>query len=106
GTYVQPAVTPENIQAQPDGKTATYTVNSGTTWHGDLEGATTLVMEAVHDLTTTANSGTIDETFTGTVAGIGTGHLHLSETFTIDPTGVIAIDATVLDADGDLSGLQ
>jgi hypothetical protein len=103
GTYLQPPVTPEDVEPQPDGETATFTVTSGTTWHGDLEGDTELTMDGVLDLTTNASSGTIDETFTGTVAGIGRGHLHLSETFTIDPTGAIEIDATVLDGDGDLS---
>jgi len=106
GTYVQPAVTPEDIQLQPDGKTATFTVHSGTAWHGDLEGDTEFVMEGVNDVATTANSGTIDETFTGTVAGVGEGHLHLSETFTVDPAGIIVIEATVLDGDADLEGLQ
>lgn len=50
--------------------------------------------------------GTITETFTGTVAHVGSGHLHFTERFTIDKSGTLAIDATMVGSDGALAGMH
>src|SRR5690349_8770930 len=76
GTYVQPATTPTDIKKLPGGKEASYRADSGTVWHGDLEGTTMFVIHGVVTLATNANRGTIDEVFAGSVSGIGAGHLH------------------------------
>jgi hypothetical protein len=105
GTYKQPAVTVEDLTPKGDG-TASFRVDSGTEWHGDLEGQTKLVMHGVTTLKTLANSGTIDEVFSGSATGLGSGQLHFSEKFSVDPNGVIAIDATVVGGTGALKGLH
>lgn len=105
GTYVQPAVTPTGIK-NTGSNTSPFQVDSGTTWHGDLEGQTSFKMQGIVNLQTFATRGTNDETFTGSVATLGSGHLHLQETFSVSSTGVLSLDATIVSGDGALSGLR
>ena len=106
GTYVQPAVTPEDLKVLPGGKKASYRVESGTTWHGDLEGTTKFVMHGVADVANYASTGTNDEVFTGSVKDIGSGHLHLFETWTTSAAGNLSLDARIVGSDGELAGLH
>jgi hypothetical protein len=103
---VQPAVTISRLETLPGGKRASFRADSGTVWHGDLEGRTRFVMHGVVDPTTFASSGTNDEVFTGTVAGLGSGRLHFAETFTNAADGTVSIDAHIVGAEGELEGLR
>jgi hypothetical protein len=105
GTYVQPAVQPEDVKTLPGGK-ASYIVHSGTVWHGDLEGHTALVMHGVVNTKTNASTGTDTETFTGTMKGLGAGHLNFTETWSTSPSGTLALDARVVSGDGALVGVH
>src|SRR5262245_38971284 len=51
GTYVQPAVTPTGMKATGS-NTSPFQVQSGTVWHGDLEGQTTFKLSGVVNLKT------------------------------------------------------
>ncbi len=80
---------------------------SGTTWTGDLVGSTSYVAYTRSDPKHPGVAvGTIDEVFTGSVNGIGRGHLYLSERFTIaDKGGAIRNAATIKRGDGGLTGV-
>jgi len=106
GTYVQPAVTISDLETLPGGKKASFRADSGTVWHGDLEGRTEFVMHGVVDPATFASTGTNDEVFTGTVAGLGSGKLHFAERFTNAADGTVSIDARIVGAEGALEGLR
>ena len=106
GTYVQPAIKISAVKPLPGGKRDSFRGDSGTIWHGDLEGQTKFVMRGVVDVKTFASSAKVDEVFAGTVAGAGSGHLHFLETVTVDAGGTISLDARIVSGDGALSGLH
>jgi hypothetical protein len=105
GTYLQPTVRLEDVKTLSK-QTSSYRVDTGTIWHGDLEGRSTVVMYGVVDTRTSANKGTDDETFTGNVKGIGSGHLTFEESFQISRKGDLTLIAHILSGDGPLAGLH
>lgn len=82
----------------------TYTGLGSTLWQGTWTGVTHYTIGGTADLVTGAGSGTIDETFTGRSADGGTGTLHFTETYVLDASGSIIIDATIVGATGDFLG--
>jgi hypothetical protein len=105
GTYVQPPVNITGIKTT-GAATSPFQATGGTMWHGDLEGQTSFTIKGIVNLQTGASHGTNDETFTGSVRGLGSGHLHLQETFTVSAQAVLSLDATIVSSDGALSGLR
>jgi hypothetical protein len=103
GTYVQPPVAFELKTTK--GASSPFRGSGGTTWHGDLEGSTTFIMKGVADLKTFASRGTNEETFIGSVVGVGSGRLRLHETFTTSPDR-LSLDATIVSSDGALAHLR
>jgi hypothetical protein len=80
----------------PDGSDYDVVGTQGTDWHGSLEGSTTYTATFLFDPVANTSVGTIDETFTGTLAGVGPGTLHLAEQFTQDGQGLVTVDATIV----------
>ena len=74
-------------------------------WTGDFRGPTSFSLQAVGDATN-ALHGTIDETFHGTLAGIGEGDLHFIEAFRSAPDGQLVIAAVVTSGAGALSHVR
>lgn len=74
-------------------------------WTGDFQGPTSFSLRAVGDATN-ALHGTIDETFRGTLTGIGTGELHFIEAFRSAPDGQLVIGAVVTSGTGALSQVR
>jgi hypothetical protein len=62
-------------------------------------------MHGVADYKTYSGPGTVDEVFTGSVAGVGAGHLHFAETYT-DTNGNVSVDCTIVSGDGALAALR
>jgi hypothetical protein len=105
GTWTQPPVQLGNFQPAGDGMVS-YDATGGTRWDGNLAGDTKFTIKGVASTTTFANSGTIRETFTGKVDGIGEGTLSFVEAFTETETGALTLYATVVSGTGDLRGVQ
>ena len=105
GTYTQPAVRLEDVKTVSN-IASSYRVDTGTIWHGDLEGRTTGVTHGVVNTRTLANEGTVTETFTGRVAGIGSGHLNLDELFRVTSRGDLTVTARIVGGDGALAGVH
>jgi hypothetical protein len=105
GTYVQPAMRLVDVKSLSKG-ISSYRVDTGTMWHGDLEGRTKVAMRGVLNTKTFANDGIDTGTFTGHVAGIGSGHLILAESFRITPRGDLTLQARIVSGDGALAGLR
>jgi hypothetical protein len=106
GSYVQPALKISDLKPIPGGTKESFRADGGTIWHGDLEGRTAFVMHGVVDTKTHATSGTNTEVFTGSMAGVGRGHIHFLETFTSDAKGTLSLDATITGSDDALIGLS
>ena len=81
-----------------------FTAVGSTLWRGDWTGVTTYTMRGTVDLVTSASDGTLDETFTGRAAGRGAGTLRLTETFTLDTAGNLAICTRIVAGSGDFAG--
>jgi hypothetical protein len=105
GTYISPPIKISGIE-NTGSKPSPFRADGGDIWHGGLEGRTTFVMRGLVNLQTLANHGTSNETFTGSVATLGSGHLHLQDTFTLSEKGVLSLDATVVSGDGALAGVR
>jgi hypothetical protein len=105
GTYTQPAVRLEDVKTVSS-IASSYRVDTGTIVHGDLEGRTTGVTHGVVNTKTLANEGTVTETFTGRVAGIGSGHLNLDELFRVTSRGDLTLTARIVGGDGALAGVS
>lgn len=76
-------------------------------WSGDLTGPTSFTGRGLLPTRPAVLVGTISETFTGSVAGIGSGTLRFVETFRQDvTTGAITIDAQVVGGTGALSTVR
>ncbi len=79
---------------------------SGSIWTGDLDGKTTFNAVLRADPTSAgALVGTINEVFTGSVRGIGQGHLFLTEEITDTASGGVTVSATIVRGDGELKGV-
>ncbi|GAC1611220.1 MAG: hypothetical protein NVS3B26_22650 [Mycobacteriales bacterium] len=98
-TLVPAAITSYNPSAADPTKGA-FTAVGSTVWRGDWTGITTYTMRGTVDLVTSASTGTLEETFTGSTTSGGTGTLHLTETFTIDSTGNLNIQTRILGGTG------
>lgn len=92
------------VSAQPLGADLLLTATGSSTWSGALTGTTTYTVSVLVDPGGHA-VGTIDETFVGTVDGIGTGRLHFTEAATQGPDGELRITAIATGGDGDLGGV-
>ena len=87
-------------------KHVSYRSDSGTIWHGDLEGTTKFVFHGIADIKTYASVGTSNEVFTGSMVGVGSGHLRFREKLKTDAQGTLTVDATIVGSDGALDAMQ
>lgn len=92
------------VSAEPVGANLLLTATGSSSWSGSLTGTTTFVLRALVDPAGRA-VGTIQETFVGTVAGVGSGSLHFTEAATQDAGGALRITAIATTGTGDLSGV-
>ena len=87
------------------GAGAVITATGSSSWSGSLTGTTTYRISAFVTVGGTA-TGTIEETFDGTIATVGPSELRFTETFTQLPGGAIDIIAVALaGSDQPLRGL-
>ncbi len=101
GTWVNPtAIVITSIT--PDGAKFDIVYTSGTQWHGSLEGTTAFTATNLFDPATNDSTGTIDETFTGSIPGVGSGTLRFTEQYSLHQ-GIVSLDATVVSGTGQLS---
>jgi hypothetical protein len=105
GTYMTPPMNISGIK-NTGSNVSPFRGDGGDLWHGDFEGRTTFVIRGVVSLQTQASHGTSNETFTGSVATLGSGQLHFHETWTLSEKGVLALDATIVGGDGALTGVR
>ena len=102
GGFTSPALTVSDVVV--DGSTARINVSGADHWSGALEGTTTYSGSGTVDLVTGEVNLTVLETFTGSLRGVGSGHLYSIDKLTTDPTQVA--DCLVVGGDGDLAGVH
>ena len=81
-----------------------FTAVGSTLWCGDWTGVTTYTMRGTVDLVTSASTGTLEETFNGSATNGDAGSLTLTETFTLDAAGTVAIRIRIVSGTGDFTG--
>jgi hypothetical protein len=87
-----------------DGSIVHYNLSGGDHWTGTLDGNTTYSGSGTIDLVSGAITATVFETFTGTMRGVGTGHLHSVDTIKSDGVHMPTVDCLVVNGDGALTG--
>ena len=105
GTFIGAPLIISNLQTT-DGITYSFDVAAGDEWDGDLVGHTTYTGHGTLNISTGEFRAIYDETFTGTVAGLGTGQLHFVEYAQAGPTNLGQVDCLVVGATGDLAGVR
>jgi len=104
GTFVGQPLTVTSVV--PDG--AIYRIEgfSGDHWDGTLTGDTSYSGSGTFDPATGAVAMVLHETFTGTVAGVGSGQIQFVEYLQQSGPGNATVDCLVTSATGDLAGLH
>ena len=103
GTFVGQPLTVTN--AVVDGDVVTFDGSSGDEWSGDLTGTTTYAGHGTLNLTTGETRMVLHETFTGTVAGFGTGQIHFVEYLQSGPSNLGQVDCVITGGTGELRGI-
>ena len=93
GGFTSPALTVSDVVV--DGSTARFNLSGGDHWSGALDGTTTYSGSGRVDLVTGAVKGTVFETFTGSLHGVGSGHLYSIDSLTSGPTQGGTVDCDV-----------
>ena len=104
GTFVGQPLTVTSVV--PDGSIYRIEGTSGDHWEGTLTGDTSYSGSGTYDPATGAVSMILHETFTGTVAGVGTGQIQFVEHLYQSGPGDAVVDCLVASATGDLAGLH
>ncbi len=87
-----------------DGSIVHYKLSGGDHWTGTLDGNTTYSGSGTIDLDSGATTATVFETFTGTMRGVGTGHLYSVDTIKSDGVHMGTVDCRVVKGDAALTG--
>jgi len=104
GTFIGQPLTVTNVMV--DGDVVTFDASAGDQWSGDLTGTTTYRGHGTLDLTTGESRVVVYETFTGTVAGIGTGEMHSIDYIQSGPDNLGQADCVVIGGTGGLAGIH
>lgn len=106
GTWqtVVPVVLTSYKPSSPDPTTGTFSGVGSTLWQGTWTGLTHYKISGTANLITGAGSGTIQETFTGRSSDGRIGTMSFAETYSLDTTGQLSIQATITNATGELAG--
>jgi hypothetical protein len=90
------------IGVTPLGARALVDATGRSQWNGRLTGTTSFTLRAVLSADG-SGAGVIDETFDGSVVGVGTGKLRFAEGFVLSPDGSINISAASVSGAGGLA---
>ncbi len=104
GTFVgQPLVITNPVA---DGDLLTFDASGGDAWSGDLSGTTVYGGHGTLDLTTGETRMVLHETFTGTVAGLGTGQVHFVDYLHSGPDDLGTVTCLATGGSGGLRGVH
>lgn len=86
------------------GATLHLSAHALSTWFGDLTGSTSYTVVGTVNLVNGTTVGTLDETFTGTAAGIDFGTLVFRESVFVSGSGAVHLEAVIRGGTGAFSG--
>lgn len=104
GGFTSPPLTITNVQ--PSGSGLTFDVAGGDVWTGTLNGTTSYTGTGYLDPATGEGTLRLDETFTGTVRGLGTGTLHNQDFAQFHGDGSNTVEDFIVDGTGQLHGVR
>ncbi|MBA3688154.1 MAG: DUF3224 domain-containing protein [Chloroflexi bacterium] len=104
GSYTTEALALDAVTAH--GMTLHLSAHATSAWSGDLTGTTTYTFVGIVNLVNGTTVGTLDETFTGTAAGIGFGTLVFRESVFVSGSGALHLEAVIRGGTGAFSGAR
>ncbi len=99
GTFLDPG--PAIGAVTPDGSRYRVDLIGGTNWYGQLSGTSTYTGTVWSDgAPPAALNGILHETFTGSLAGVGSGQIHCLDELSVGADGVGRVDCMVTGGTG------
>jgi hypothetical protein len=104
GSYTTDALVVE--AAAVNGATLHLSAHATSAWSGALTGSTSYTVVGTVNLVNGTTVGTLDETFSGTAAGIGSGTLVFRESVFVSGSGALHLEAVIQGGTGAFSGAR